>query len=505
MTAGAAWTTSPQDGDANASFAAQPTADDQNDISADQSAAAPETSAANGPVTLVGLNELADGGASSAGIDDALDGVAGSGIGNIAGLGQQGDGSGLELVGPNGALQSEAYDSDVAVGQAIGSEGLVQTIARAATLSSDPLQDAAGVIYAVGPGAIGATPSADGHSNLASDLLNLPGNILAGNLNDGLSHIGSDLADIADAAGVLVNGVLNGNDSLLPTSGILGDLGGGLQNVPILTTNGGNNGNGGLLGGTVGDFNGSSTGHLIDLDAGPQNDDGLALDVLATPDSGPGHTAAINAIDVGPNGPQLLDAGLATGDSPFATPALDGLGLQDLSGAQTGDLLTVNSGNNSSDGGLAGATIGDLNGSSNGHHLVDGDVGPSGNGNTIDVLAAPTGSSNTLNANAIDVGPNAPQLADVGVLTGADHLGIPGTGGSSGSNSLNIPALNGAGTDGLAGDLLGHGLIGGDVASGNSTSTPLTVPADVAALNDVVTAPLVADHGILDNHGTSIL
>ena len=55
---------------------------------------------------------------------------------------------------------------------------------------------------------------------------------------------------------------------------------------------------GGLLNGVVGNLTGSSSGHLIDIDLGPENSNGLGLDLLATPDAT--HSASVNAIDVGP-------------------------------------------------------------------------------------------------------------------------------------------------------------------------------------------------------------
>jgi hypothetical protein len=52
--------------------------------------------------------------------------------------------------------------------------------------------------------------------------------------------------------------------------------------------------------------------------------------------------------------------------------------------------------------------------------------------------------------------------------------------------------------------LLGGGLLGGGIASGNATAAPVSAPLDIAALNDL-TAPVTADHGILDLHSAHIL
>ena len=191
----------------------------------------------------------------------------------------------------------------------------------------------------IGLGEIGSPPAADGHSNLISDTLNLPGDILSGNLNGGIANVGHNLTNIIDGTASIVNTALfdgvYGNDPTNVLPEVLTGIGNTLQTLPLLTVNGGNNANSGLIGGIVGDLSHSSSGHLIDADVGPQQSDGLVFDLLSAP-SGDGHTASVNAVDVGPSGPHLLDLGLLTGDGITGLPALSG-GTDGLVGNVLGD------------------------------------------------------------------------------------------------------------------------------------------------------------------------
>ena len=315
-------------------------------------------------------------------LHDPLGGTGGS---NLLGLGEifvDNDGaapnaSALDLANANEPLQP-VFDATNVLVKDIHFQ--LETLSHQ-TGTSDIVHAITGLGEAVGLGNTGVLPpAADGHTNLLTDVVNLPGTLLDGGVGDAVSQIGGDLGDTIHATTGLVNAVLNGNDPVNPVPELINSLGSDLQNIPLLTVNGGNNaGNGGLLGGIAGDLNGSSSGHLIDVDAGPHDPNGLGLDILAAPGTG-GHTAEINAVDVGPNGPQLVDLGVLTGDT------------------------------------------------------------------------------------------------------------------------INIPSLNGAGTDGLVGNVLGSTL-GGDIASGNHTSLPI----DIAAVNDVLSGPIGGDHGVLDLHSAHIL
>ncbi|HEY2872883.1 MAG TPA: hypothetical protein VGJ56_13250, partial [Reyranella sp.] len=76
-------------------------------------------------------------------------------------------------------------------------------------------------------------------------------------------------------------------------------------------------GDGGVVGGSLVNSNGSSSGNLIDADAGPsQNGDNVS--VLTAPGAAD-HTVTAGAVDVGSNGPQLADAGVLTMPGLFDT------------------------------------------------------------------------------------------------------------------------------------------------------------------------------------------
>jgi hypothetical protein len=316
----------------------------------------------------------AAGGGSSATAENS-DGSAG------AGSGEQ---SALHLAGA-GALLQPIFDA-------------ANGVASDVTGSSGLLHGLVDIADTVGVGAIGATPSADGHSNLITDLVNFPGDAVGGNLNAGLSHIFTDLSDTANAATGMVGDVLGGNTGglvsnaasgvsglLHPATDLIGSASNDLQAAPLaslnggglltgsvgnpgasssgdaavqvdtslvgtnspnglLTVNGGNNaGDGGVTGAAIGDLNGSSSGHLVDLAAGPHSDRDSSVGVLtAQPDSG--HAATASAVDVGPGGPQLADAGVLTDPGALNIASLNGAGTDGLAGNVLGNTAETGAG-----------------------------------------------------------------------------------------------------------------------------------------------------------------
>ncbi|MGY3532386.1 hypothetical protein [Bradyrhizobium sp. USDA 4452] len=394
------------------------------------------------------------------------------GLGGILG----GDGS-LHLAGSEGILQPVITAVNGAVNDV--NTGVLDPVGQATGLG-DTVHDVTGLAGTVGLGEIGVpTPASDGHTNLLTDVLNAPGTLLdGGGLGTVLTEVGSDLNDIVHS----VDGVVG---SLTGDHGLVGSLLG-------------NTGLGSLLGGT------GATNPVTDV---VQAVDGVVGSLLA--DAGVGSvlgsgtgalapvTQVVHTVD-GVVGSLLGDTGAGSllGGTAALSPVTGLLGnvLHDV---ETLPLLGINGGNNGGDGGLLGGLLGNLGGSNTGH-LADVDLGPTQpNGNSIDLLAAPTsGDHHTLEVNAVDVGQNGPHLLDLGALTG--------TGG------LSIPSLGGTGADGLAGNLLGSldlsHVLGGNIASGNTASAPVSVPIDVdAVLHDLLSGPLAADHGILNNHGTHIL
>jgi hypothetical protein len=349
--------------------------------------------AGDGPLVTAGLLDPVTG---------VVDGALGTDTSNLLGIGDVlnlGTPSQLALAGEDGGAQPMFDATNILVKDIHAQiEGFSHTSG-----TSDILHAVTNLGETIGLGNTGVVPPAldDGHTNLITDVVNAPSTLLNGGLDHVIGQIGGDLGDTLHSTIGVVGAVLNGSDPLNPVPELVNGLTSSLQTLPLLDLNGGNGADGGLLGGgllggTLGNITGSSSGHLIDVDLGPAMSNGLGLDLLATPDQT--HTASVNAVDVGPNGPQLLDLGVLTGSGIIDVPGLDGAGSD----------------------GLVGGLLG-------GHGLADG-----------------------------------------------------------------------------LGHGLGGGLLNGDIASGNAASTPLNAPLDIAVLTDNVTS-LTGDHGILDLQGAHIL
>lgn len=401
--------------------------------SADVTANAATPAASDGPLVTAGLLDP---------VTDIVDGVLGTDTSNLLGIGDVlnlGTPSQLALAGPEGGAQPVFDATNTAI---------TELHAQMFNLADDIgipeiMKQVLNTGATVGLGTTGIVPAGeDGHTNLITDVVNTPSTLLNEGLDGVIAHLGSDLSDTLQSAGGLITEVLHGSDPLNVVSDLIDGVGAGLQSLPILNVDSGGLLGGGLLNGVVGDVTGSSSGHLIDIDLGPATSNGLGLDLLATPDAT--HSASINVLDVGPNGPHLLDLGVLTGD-----------GLLDLGGS--------------------------------------GDSGVSGLGN----LLGGTGLLGGLPGGAGSEG---------GPLAGAGIIDIPGLGGA-GADGLTGNLLGPDGLVGglLSGHALGGGLLNGDIVSGNTTSAPITEPLDIAALTDTIAAPLTGDHGILDLHGAHIL
>ncbi|MDI1242347.1 MAG: hypothetical protein PSX80_10540 [bacterium] len=210
----------------------------------------------------------------------------------------------------------------------------------------------------VGLGEIGIAPAPDGPTNLATDVLNLPVDLLSGNLGGIISNLGHDLTDVIGNVMGVKDALIFGNDPINPLPELVQSIGHDLSSLPILSLREGN----GLLDGLVGDLSRSSTGHLVDVNVGPEQETGgLPINLLAANEPGPSHTLDVNAIDVGPTGPHLaaLDlltgSGLNTGGGDSLNGNLLGLGVVSapsnattaslgLTAPQLGDLTSLDTG-----------------------------------------------------------------------------------------------------------------------------------------------------------------
>lgn len=238
----------------------------------------------------------------------------------------------LDLAG-DGAITQPVLDPANALVLDVHAE--LETLSHQ-TGTSDIIHGLTTLGEAVGLGKLGDAPQSDGHTNLLTDVLNAPADVLDGNLDGVISNLGSDLTDVVHNVAGLKDAIIFGGasgDATNPIPELIQGVGNTLQTVPILSINNGDGNGGGLLDGLVGDLSHSSSNHLADVAIGPeQNQDGLVLNVLSAPEAGPHHAVELNAVDVGPTGPHLADLGVLTGDSGLGIPLLGGSGADSLAG-----------------------------------------------------------------------------------------------------------------------------------------------------------------------------
>jgi hypothetical protein len=366
--------------------------DGQDTASASGNDPAPATANSDGSASS-GNGDASASATNSGGSASAADGNSSAGGGSSGSSAGSGDG-GNSATADNNDGSAGAGSGEHSALHLAGADGLLQPVfdtanGAASDVTAGLLHGLVDVADTVGIGAIGATPSTDGHSNLVTDLVNLPGDAVGGDLNPDLSHIFADLSDTANAATGMVGDVLGGNTVglasnaasdvsglLHPATDLIGSASSELQAAPlasfngggllsgsvgnpaapssgdavqvdtslvgtnspngVLTVNGGNNaGDGGVAGAGIGDLNGSSSGQLVNLDAGPHSDHDASVGVLtAQPDSG--HAATASAVDVGPGGPQLVDAGVLTDTGALNIASLNGAGTDSLAGNPLG-------------------------------------------------------------------------------------------------------------------------------------------------------------------------
>jgi hypothetical protein len=168
----------------------------------------------------------------------------------------------------------------------------------------------------------------DQSGHLVSAILAAPNAALDGNTANAICNIADEIGDTTNAAGTFVNHVVDAVNLSDPlNTGLIRDVAGDLGNGPLLDTdlinvsgeplleavvNSGLSQQGALIDLDLdGDGNPSGSHHLIDLDLGPQGGNEIAtLNVLSRTEGS--HTAEANVIDVGSDGPRLLDADLFT-------------------------------------------------------------------------------------------------------------------------------------------------------------------------------------------------
>ncbi|GJE54289.1 MULTISPECIES: hypothetical protein [Methylobacterium] len=350
------------------------------------------------PVTS--LLDGVTGGHSGTPLDGLLGGLAGDGGGVLAPVTALLGGGPLggDLLGPDGTLQPVG---DIANGLIDGIHANIENLGHDIPILNVPLHEVINLGTTVGLGALGEG------SNLVTDVVNLPGDILSGNGPAGIGQVVADVGHVADAAGAVVGSVPGVIDGLLsggvgsgtPLDGVLGGLTGGGDGVlapvtgvldgvtggnggspldgvlaPVLSTVGGVTGGGnpltGILGGLTG--GGEGTHPLIDVAAGPTTAAPVANVGIFTPPADPAHTVQVGAIGVGADQPGLLGAGLLSGDG-IAFPATGGGGGDALVGHVLDIVHTTTAGSADADASHgAGIDLGvlaiDLGGHAEAHH-----------------------------------------------------------------------------------------------------------------------------------------
>ena len=253
--------------------------------------------------------------------DHATDPLAGL-LGGVAGGAQSGTGA---LLGAGAPLQPVGAVANTLIDTVHA--GLEQ-VGHDVPVLNDPLHT---VINLGNTAGLGET------SNLVTDVVNLPGAVLAGNGVPAAGQIVSDVGHVADAAG----GVLGSVTGLIPAGGGAGS-GAVLDGVltPVTTALGsvgsGAAGNaagtllGNLTGGTIGD-GGAGTHPLVDVSAGPATTTPVADAAILTPSADPAHTVQVSAVAVGADQPSLATANLLSGDS-IQLPQTSGGGVDYLVG-----------------------------------------------------------------------------------------------------------------------------------------------------------------------------
>ncbi|WP_128089528.1 hypothetical protein [Bradyrhizobium viridifuturi] len=269
------------------------------------------------------------------------------------------------LAASGGTLQPVLDTATTAVQSAVHSSADV--LSQAAALP-EMLHGVTNLGQAIDLGSISTIGiSSGGDANLVTDILDVPGQILAGNLGETVAHLGADISGVVHAVSGLVDTVVSDVSGLLsPVSGLVSQLthglfDGGLLDGGLLNPGGDTAGNG-LLGGLLGGLTGSSNGHLAGITIGPQQPSGPTLDLLAAPTPGDHHTADISAVDTGQTGPHLLDLGALTGTHGLNIPSLNipslgGVGADELAGNLLGSLNLSLLGDSSTAGHAASAPV----------------------------------------------------------------------------------------------------------------------------------------------------
>jgi hypothetical protein len=255
---------------------------------------APVTSALGGPT----------GGQGTGAVDGLLGGLNG------------GTGSGVTgaLLGTDAPLQPVG---DVANTLIDGVHAGLEQVGHAVPALNDPLHAVINLGTAVGLGELGES------SNLVTDVVNLPGAVLAGDGAPAVAQVASDVGSVTGAVGSVLGSVAG----ILPAAGGDGHqtgtpVDGGVAAVTTVLGGGDAGAAGGAVGSLLGDLTGGPSGEagagthpLIDVSAGPTTATPVADVAVLTPSADPAHAVEVSAIAVSADQPSLATANLLGSDS----------------------------------------------------------------------------------------------------------------------------------------------------------------------------------------------
>jgi hypothetical protein len=216
------------------------------------------------------------------------------------------------------------------------------TVSSAGNTANGILQAVADVGDTIGLG------NEDGSSSLLSAILGLPGAALDGNAAQGIDDVNGEAGNTLGAAGGVANAIAGAVADPLDAvpggdaGGLVHDITGSIGSGPLLDTslldpegdgsslinaqvNPGASQNGALIQlDAAGDGLTSQSNNLVDAGAGPRDLHQGSVKLL---DPAPGHnqgTAELNVLNVGQDGPKLVDADVATDDHILDYAALPG-------------------------------------------------------------------------------------------------------------------------------------------------------------------------------------
>ncbi|TWB94669.1 hypothetical protein FBZ93_109109 [Bradyrhizobium macuxiense] len=136
------------------------------------------------------------------------------------------------LAASGGTLQPALDTATTAVQSAVHSSA---DVLSQATALPDMLHGVTNLGQAIDLGSITTLGTGSGHANLVADVLDVPGQLLAGNLGETIAHLGADITGVVHAVSGLANTIVSDVSGLLsPVTGLVNQLSHGLLDNGLL-------------------------------------------------------------------------------------------------------------------------------------------------------------------------------------------------------------------------------------------------------------------------------